>query len=39
MEIEQAGQQIQRLEQAAQVYQARLNATPAVEAEMRRHGA
>ncbi len=34
MEIEQAGQQIQRLEQAAQVYQARLNATPAVEAEM-----
>jgi len=33
-EIEQSGQQIQRLEQAAQVYQARLNATPAVEAEM-----
>ncbi len=34
MEIDQAGQQIQRLEQAGQVYQARLNATPAVEAEM-----
>ena len=34
MEMEQAGQQIQRLEQAGQVYQARLNATPAVEAEM-----
>jgi len=34
MEIEQTGQQMQRLEQSAQVYQARLNATPAVEAEM-----
>jgi succinoglycan biosynthesis transport protein ExoP len=34
MEIEQANQQIQRLQQQAQVYQARLNATPAVEAEM-----
>ena len=33
-EIEQANQQIQRLQQAAQVYQARLNATPGVEAEM-----
>ena len=33
-EIDQATQQIQRLQQAAQVYQARLNATPAVEAEM-----
>ena len=38
-EIDQANQQIQRLEQAAQVYQARLNATPAVEAEMERHDA
>ncbi len=34
MEIERANQQIQRLEQTGQVYQARLNATPAVEAEM-----
>jgi len=34
MEIERVTQQIQRLEQTAQVYQARLNATPAVEAEM-----
>ncbi len=34
MEIENSERQIQRLEQAAQVYQARLNATPAVEAEM-----
>ena len=33
MEIQQATQQLQRLEQAAQVYQARLNATPAVEAQ------
>ena len=33
-EIDQANQQIQRLQQAAQVYQARLNATPAVQAEM-----
>ena len=33
-EIERATQQIQRLEQTAQVYQARLNATPPVEAEM-----
>ena len=33
-EIQQANQQIQRLQQAAQVYQARLNATPTVEAEM-----
>jgi uncharacterized protein involved in exopolysaccharide biosynthesis len=34
MEMDQAGQQMQRAEQAGQVYQARLNATPAVEAEM-----
>jgi succinoglycan biosynthesis transport protein ExoP len=34
MEIQEAGQRIQRLEQSAQVYQARLNGTPAVEAEM-----
>ena len=34
MEIERANSTIQRLEQTAQVYQARLNATPAVEAEM-----
>jgi uncharacterized protein involved in exopolysaccharide biosynthesis len=34
MEIESTAQTIQRLEQQAQVYQARLNATPAVEAEM-----
>lgn len=34
MEIQQATQEMQRLQQAAQVYQARLNATPAVEAEM-----
>jgi succinoglycan biosynthesis transport protein ExoP len=34
MEIDQTTQQIQRLQQEAQVYQARLNATPAVEAEM-----
>ena len=34
MEMDRANQQIQRLEQTAQVYQARLNATPAVEAEM-----
>ncbi len=33
-EIERANQTIQRLQQTAQVYQARLNATPAVEAEM-----
>jgi succinoglycan biosynthesis transport protein ExoP len=33
-EIEKANSTIQRLEQMAQVYQARLNATPAVEAEM-----
>lgn len=33
-EIDQANQQIQRLQQAAQVYQARLNATPAVQAAM-----
>ncbi len=33
-EIDQANQQMQRLQQEAQVYQARLNATPAVEAEM-----
>jgi protein tyrosine kinase modulator len=33
-EIEQASQEIQRLQQQAQVYQARLNATPAVEAEL-----
>lgn len=34
MELEQANQAIQRLTQEGQVYQARLNATPAVEAEM-----
>jgi uncharacterized protein involved in exopolysaccharide biosynthesis len=34
MEIQEAAQRIQRLEQSAQVYQARLNGTPAVEAEM-----
>jgi uncharacterized protein involved in exopolysaccharide biosynthesis len=34
-ELEQANQQIQRLQQEAQVYQARLNATPGVEAEMK----
>ncbi len=34
MEMDQATQQIQRAEQAGQVYQARLNATPAVEAQM-----
>jgi succinoglycan biosynthesis transport protein ExoP len=33
-ELEQANQQLQRLQQAAQVYQARLNATPTVQAEM-----
>ena len=33
-EIEQANQEIQRLTQQAQVYQARLNATPGVEAQM-----
>ncbi len=33
-EINKTTQQLQRLEQSAQVYQARLNATPAVEAEM-----
>jgi polysaccharide chain length determinant protein (PEP-CTERM system associated) len=33
MELQQATQQLQRLEQAGQVYQARLNATPAVEAQ------
>jgi len=33
-EIARTGQQMQRLEQTARVYQARLNATPAVEAEM-----
>jgi polysaccharide chain length determinant protein (PEP-CTERM system associated) len=33
-EIEKDNQTIQRLQQAAQVYQARLNATPAVETEM-----
>jgi polysaccharide chain length determinant protein (PEP-CTERM system associated) len=33
-ELDQANQQLQRLQQAAQVYQARLNATPAVQAEM-----
>jgi len=33
-ELEQANQQLQRLQQAAQVYQARLNATPAVQAQM-----
>jgi len=34
MEMDQATQQMQRAEQGAQVYQARLNATPAVEAQM-----
>ncbi len=34
MEIQQTTQEMQRLQQAAQVYQARLNATPEVEAEM-----
>ncbi len=34
MEIQKTGEQMQRLQQEAQVYQARLNATPAVEAEM-----
>jgi polysaccharide biosynthesis transport protein len=34
MEIQTSTEQIQRLEQAGQMYQARLNATPAVEAEM-----
>ena len=34
MELQTSADQIQRLEQSAQVYQARLNATPAVEAEM-----
>jgi len=34
MEIDKANATMQRLEQMAQVYQARLNATPAVEAEM-----
>jgi polysaccharide chain length determinant protein (PEP-CTERM system associated) len=34
MELQASEEQIQRLEQAAQMYQARLNATPAVEAEM-----
>jgi protein tyrosine kinase modulator len=34
MELDRVTQQTQRLEQAAQVYQARLNATPAVEAQM-----
>ena len=33
-ELDQANQQLQRLQQAAQVYQARLNATPGVQAEM-----
>src|SRR6185437_1520192 len=33
-EIDKDNQTIQRLQQAAQVYQARLNATPAVETEM-----
>ena len=33
-ELEQASQQIQQLQQAGQLYQARLNATPAVEAQM-----
>lgn len=33
-EIARANEQLQRLQQAAQVYQARLNATPAVQAEM-----
>ncbi|HUI83749.1 MAG TPA: hypothetical protein VL240_05970 [Candidatus Binatia bacterium] len=34
IEIQEINQKIQRLEQTGQVYQARLNATPAVEAEM-----
>jgi uncharacterized protein involved in exopolysaccharide biosynthesis len=34
IEIQQTTQEMQRLQQSAQVYQARLNATPAVEAEM-----
>ncbi len=34
MELQTSAEQIQRLEQTAQMYQARLNATPAVEAEM-----
>jgi polysaccharide chain length determinant protein (PEP-CTERM system associated) len=34
MEIQTSAEQIQRLEQAGQMYQARLNGTPAVEAEM-----
>jgi polysaccharide biosynthesis transport protein len=34
MEIQSSAEEIQRLEQATQIYQARLNATPAVEAEM-----
>jgi uncharacterized protein involved in exopolysaccharide biosynthesis len=34
MELQTSAEQIQRLEQAAQMYQARLNATPAVEAEI-----
>jgi len=33
-EIERANEEIQRLQQAGQLYQARLNATPGVEAEM-----
>jgi polysaccharide biosynthesis transport protein len=33
-ELDQANQQLQRLQQAANVYQARLNATPGVQAEM-----
>ena len=39
MEMDQATQQMQRAEQAAQVYSARLNATPAVEAQDGRHDA
>ena len=34
MELQSSSEKIQQLEQAAQMYQARLNATPAVEAEM-----
>jgi polysaccharide biosynthesis transport protein len=34
MELQTSAEQTQRLEQAGQMYQARLNATPAVEAEM-----
>ena len=34
MELQTSAEQMQRLEQAGQMYQARLNATPAVEAEM-----